>query len=129
MSAVESAEARAPHPLWVWFKKKPLESLPFIGFILAVGSFAWIAFPAIARGNGPQLLADLIAHSYVLVWMLILSTTVRTIGVRQVMTLFLSGFFSRQLLQSLSAGHCWIGSGLITSQLRFGFRWLKNWPK
>ena len=93
MTALSTAETREPHPLWLWLKKRPLEALPMLGFLLALFSFALIAFPAFARGNGQQLITDLVAHSYVLIWMMLASTMVRTVGVRQVMTLFLSGFF------------------------------------
>lgn len=64
-----------------------------LGFLVAVASLGTIAYSAVARGNGEQLMADIVAQSYVLIWMLALTVMVRTAGIRQVMTMFLSGFF------------------------------------
>jgi len=93
MSTVAPTPKSPPHPLWVSFKSRPLDALPMLGFLVALVSFAFIAIPAIADGNGEQLLADVVAHSYVLIWMLAATVAVRTVGIRQVMTMFLSGFF------------------------------------
>jgi len=93
MSTVAPAPKSPAHPLWVSFKSRPLDALPMLGFLVALVSFAFIAIPAIADGNGEQLLADVVAHSYVLIWMLAATVAVRTVGIRQVMTMFLSGFF------------------------------------
>lgn len=93
MSTNSSTPDAAPHPLWLWLKRRPLEALPMLGFLIAIASFVAVAFPAFGRGSGKEMMADLVAQSYVLIWMLVATLVVRTVGIRQVMTMFLSGFF------------------------------------
>lgn len=93
MSAVAMQPLPMHKALWGWIKTRPLQILPVVGMLIALLTFAGIALRAVALGNAEPLFVDIVAHSYVLVWMLVASTAVRTVGVREVMMAFLSGFF------------------------------------
>lgn len=93
MSAIVSQPLPMHRAMWEWIKRRPLQFLPVVGMVIALLAFAGAAAQAVARGNAEPLFVDIVAHSYVLVWMLVASITVRTVGVREVMMAFLSGFF------------------------------------
>lgn len=56
-------------------------------------SFLAVVIPVIMAGQGKPLATNMIAVWYVLGWMLLVTVSVRTIGVRQLVTMFFSGFF------------------------------------
>lgn len=78
--------------LRTWVRSRPLELLPVVGLLIALITFAFVAGGAILSGAGDHLMKNVAANSYVLIWMLLATITVRTVGVRDTMAVFLSGF-------------------------------------
>lgn len=89
------------HPLWNVLKSHPLLFLPITGFIVSVISFLAVVVPVIFAGQGKALGTNLIAVWYVLGWMLLVTVSVRTIGVRQLITMFFAGFFLSTMVSFL----------------------------
>lgn len=91
------------HPIWNALRNHPLLLLPIAGFIVSVISFLTIVIPVIVAGQGKALTTNLIAVWYVLAWMLLITVSVRTIGVRQLVTMFFAGFFLSTMVSFLLA--------------------------
>ncbi|MDN4479698.1 PrsW family glutamic-type intramembrane protease [Demequina muriae] len=74
-------------------KTQPIEALSVLGFVVALISFFTIVIPEWSQGAGGLVMANLVAHWYVLAWMLVATVVVRTVGIRQTVAMFFSGFF------------------------------------
>ncbi|MFW7414093.1 PrsW family glutamic-type intramembrane protease [Demequina sp. SO4-18] len=93
MSSPTPAPSKRRHVLWHWVKSQPIEALAFLGFLVACISFLTIVIPEWSQGAGGLVMANLLAHGYVLIWMLVATVVVRTVGIRQTVAMFFSGFF------------------------------------
>lgn len=93
MTAETPAAPTMAGVLITWARTRPLELLPIVGLLIALITFAFVAGGAILGGAGDQLMKNVAANSFVLIWMLLATISVRTVGVRDTMVAFLSGIF------------------------------------
>lgn len=90
---MSESQASSPTLLSTWVRRSPRDLVPIVGLLVSTAAFVIVSVQAIARGGGDELIVNAFAHLWTVAWLLVVTMAIRSVGIRETIVAFLSGFF------------------------------------